>query len=48
MEFDKDFEKFGATAAIKAPLATQTGDVTEQLKKAVAQQQGFKQGRTGR
>ncbi|MFV5998031.1 hypothetical protein ACNPQM_38070 [Streptomyces sp. NPDC056231] len=35
-----DFEKFGATAAIKAPPAAQTGDVTEQVKKATAQQQG--------
>ncbi|MCW7945225.1 lipoprotein [Streptomyces hygroscopicus] len=35
-----DFEKFGATAEIKAPPAAQTGDVTEQLKKARAQQQG--------
>ncbi|MFI1538464.1 hypothetical protein [Streptomyces anandii] len=34
-----DFEKFGATAAIKAPPAAQTGDVTEQLKKSAAQQQ---------
>jgi hypothetical protein len=43
-----DFEKFGATAAIKALPAVQTGDVTEQLKKAVAQQQSIKQGRTRR
>ncbi|MGI5513030.1 hypothetical protein [Streptomyces sp. CA-106131] len=43
-----DFEKFGATAAIKAPPAAQTGDVTEQLKKAVAQQQSIEQGRTRR
>jgi hypothetical protein len=40
MTVTMDFEKFGATAAIKAPPAAQTGDVTEQVKKATAQQQG--------
>ncbi|MET9405400.1 hypothetical protein ABZX90_06380 [Streptomyces sp. NPDC002935] len=34
-----DFKKFGATAAVKAPPAAQTGDVTELMKKAAAQQQ---------
>ncbi|MFF3907161.1 hypothetical protein ACFYZJ_14470 [Streptomyces sp. NPDC001848] len=33
-----DFEKFGATAAIKAPPAAQTGDITDQLKKATERQ----------
>ncbi|WP_151484648.1 hypothetical protein [Streptomyces albicerus] len=33
-----DFEKFGATAEVKAPPAAQTGDVTEQLKQAGRQQ----------
>ncbi|MER5471506.1 hypothetical protein [Streptomyces sp. NPDC002685] len=34
-----DFKKFGATADVKAPPAAQTGDVTELMKKAAAQQQ---------
>ncbi|MFB7336523.1 hypothetical protein ACFC00_33640 [Streptomyces adustus] len=33
-----DFEKFGATAAVKAPPASQVGDVTEQIKKAQSAQ----------
>ncbi|MER5749837.1 hypothetical protein [Streptomyces sp. NPDC002088] len=33
-----DFEKFGATAAVKAPPAAQVGDVTEEIKKANEQQ----------
>ncbi|WP_369259493.1 MULTISPECIES: hypothetical protein [unclassified Streptomyces] len=33
-----DFEKFGATADVKAPPAAQTGDVTELMKKAAEQQ----------
>ncbi|MFD5633947.1 hypothetical protein ACFWJM_07365 [Streptomyces sp. NPDC127077] len=33
-----DFEKFGATADVKAPPAAQTGDVTELMKKAAARQ----------
>ncbi|WP_306189966.1 hypothetical protein [Streptomyces sp. MK5] len=36
-----DFEKFGATAAVKAPPATQTGDLTDAVK---AQQQKRQQG----
>ncbi|MFD1663580.1 hypothetical protein ACFSL4_36845 [Streptomyces caeni] len=35
-----DFEKFGATSTVKAPPAAQTGDVTEELKKAAGRQQG--------
>jgi hypothetical protein len=38
MTVTMDFEKFGATAHVKAPPAAQTGDVTELLKKAAAQQ----------
>ncbi|WP_405872592.1 MULTISPECIES: hypothetical protein [unclassified Streptomyces] len=34
-----DFEKFGATTAVKAPPAAQTGDLTEEIKKATKQQQ---------
>ncbi|MFG2787125.1 hypothetical protein [Streptomyces sp. NPDC048419] len=33
-----DFQKFGATAPVKAPPAAQTGDLTEQVKKAQEQQ----------
>lgn len=33
-----DFQKFGATAPVKAPPAAQTGDLTEAVKKAQAQQ----------
>jgi hypothetical protein len=40
MTVTMDFEKFGATAAIKAPPAAQTGDVTGLVKKATAQKQG--------
>ncbi|MGW3914004.1 hypothetical protein ACWEBX_21130 [Streptomyces sp. NPDC005070] len=39
MTVTMDFEKFGATADVKAPPAAQTGDVTELMKKAAAQQQ---------
>ncbi|MEU1531228.1 hypothetical protein [Streptomyces fagopyri] len=34
-----DFEKFGATARVKAPPAAQVGDVTDLMKNAAAQQQ---------
>lgn len=34
-----DFEKFGATAHVKAPPAAQVGDVTDLMKNAAAQQQ---------
>jgi hypothetical protein len=34
-----DFEKFGGTAAIKAPPASQTGDITEEIKRRRAAQQ---------
>jgi len=33
-----DFQKFGATAPVKAPPAAQTGDLTDQVKKAQEQQ----------
>jgi hypothetical protein len=33
-----DFQKFGATAPVKAPPAARTGDLTEQVKKAQEQQ----------
>jgi hypothetical protein len=33
-----DFEKFGATAPVKAPPAAQTGDISKQMKKALQQQ----------
>ncbi|MFF2380922.1 hypothetical protein [Streptomyces sp. NPDC058108] len=36
MTVTMDFEKFGATADVKAPPAAQTGDVTELMKKAAA------------
>ncbi|QFZ76260.1 hypothetical protein GFH48_26000 [Streptomyces fagopyri] len=39
MTVTMDFEKFGATAHVKAPPAAQVGDVTDLMKKAVAQQQ---------
>lgn len=39
MTVTMDFEKFSTTADVKAPPAAQTGDVTELLKKAAAQQQ---------
>ena len=39
MKVSVDFVKFGATAVVKAPPAAQTGDVTELMKKAAAQQQ---------
>ncbi len=38
MKVTMDFEKFGATAPVKAPPAAQTGDLTEQVKKATQQQ----------
>ncbi|NUR04897.1 MAG: hypothetical protein HOY79_52895 [Streptomyces sp.] len=34
-----DFEKFGATAAVKAPPAAQTGDVTKEIEKAAQRRQ---------
>ncbi|MFD8423463.1 hypothetical protein [Streptomyces sp. NPDC059466] len=37
MTVTMDFEKFGATADVKAPPAAQTGDVTDLMKKAAAQ-----------
>ncbi|MGW0090999.1 hypothetical protein ACWDWS_18535 [Streptomyces sp. NPDC003328] len=40
MTVTMDFEKFGATAPIKAPPAAQTGDVTELVKNSTAQQRG--------
>lgn len=39
MTVTMDFEKFGATAAIKAPPASQTADVTDEIKKRRAAQQ---------
>ncbi|MFE7166165.1 hypothetical protein [Streptomyces sp. NPDC057616] len=38
VEVTMDFQKFGATAPVKAPPAAQTGDLTEQIKKAQEQQ----------
>ncbi|MFG2477289.1 hypothetical protein [Streptomyces fagopyri] len=38
MTVTMDFEKFGATAHVKAPPAAQVGDVTDLMKKAAAQQ----------
>jgi hypothetical protein len=38
MKVSMDFEKFGKTAEVKAPPAAQTGDLTEEVKKATQQQ----------
>ncbi|WP_405629366.1 hypothetical protein OG933_27870 [Streptomyces sp. NBC_00016] len=38
MKVTMDFERFGATAEVKAPPAAQTGDLTEAIKEAGAAQ----------